>query len=81
MEAQTANRTGILTGPYAFAFSVCHYRPKADFFIWHSGSLHRFQFIVDRANQQLASFDPRRLTGVRVYREIAHEFSEGVLAI
>jgi len=41
-EPLTADRTGILPGPYAFAFSVCHYRLQADFFGWHRESLHQF---------------------------------------
>jgi hypothetical protein len=39
MESQVADRTGILPGPYAFAFPVCHYRPQADFFGWHRKNL------------------------------------------
>jgi len=42
-EAKTADRTGVVTGPYAFAFPVCHYRPETHFFGWHTESLHRFQ--------------------------------------
>ncbi len=32
---------------------------------------------VERASVELATYDPRRLTGVSVYREVAHEFSVG----
>jgi AAA domain-containing protein len=32
---------------------------------------------VEKANLELATYDPRRLTGVSVYREIEHEFSVG----
>jgi len=32
---------------------------------------------VEKANQQLVTYDPRRLTGVGVYREIEREFSVG----
>ena len=35
------------------------------------------QLIVVKANQELATYDPRRLTGVSVYREIEREFSVG----
>ena len=35
------------------------------------------QLTVEKANQELAIYDPRRLTGVSVYREIEHEFSAG----
>ena len=35
------------------------------------------QLTVERANGELASYDPRRLTGVSVYREIDREFSVG----
>ena len=35
-EAQAADRAGILAGPYAFAFPVCHYRPEANFFVEHT---------------------------------------------
>jgi conjugative relaxase-like TrwC/TraI family protein len=35
------------------------------------------QLTVEKANQELASYDPRRLTGVSVYREIEREFSLG----
>jgi hypothetical protein len=41
-ETQAADRTGIFTGPYAFALPARHYRPKADFFGGHCESLHRF---------------------------------------
>jgi hypothetical protein len=43
-KAQTANRAGILAGPYAFAFPACHYRFEADFICDHTESLHRFQW-------------------------------------
>ena len=39
-EGQTADRTDIVTSPYAFAFSACHYRSEADFFDRHTESLH-----------------------------------------
>jgi conjugative relaxase-like TrwC/TraI family protein len=32
---------------------------------------------VEKSSGELATYDPRRLTGVSVYREIAHEFSAG----
>jgi hypothetical protein len=32
---------------------------------------------VEKPNQELATYDPRRLTGVSVYREIEREFSQG----
>jgi ATP-dependent exoDNAse (exonuclease V) alpha subunit len=32
---------------------------------------------VEKVNQELATYDPRRLTGVSVYREIEREFSVG----
>jgi conjugative relaxase-like TrwC/TraI family protein len=32
---------------------------------------------VEKANQELATYDPRRLTGVSVYQEIQREFSVG----
>src|SRR5271157_956247 len=35
------------------------------------------QLTVEKANQELATYDPRRLTGVSVYREIEREFSAG----
>jgi hypothetical protein len=33
-EAQAADRTGVVTGPDALAFPVCHYCCQADFFGW-----------------------------------------------
>ncbi|MGA7566399.1 MAG: MobF family relaxase [Terriglobales bacterium] len=35
------------------------------------------QLTVEKANGELATYDPRRLTGVSVYREIDREFSVG----
>jgi conjugative relaxase-like TrwC/TraI family protein len=35
------------------------------------------QLTVEKANRELATYDPRRLTGVSVYREIEREFSVG----
>lgn len=35
------------------------------------------QVTVEKANNELATYDPRRLTGVSVYREIEREFSVG----
>jgi conjugative relaxase-like TrwC/TraI family protein len=35
------------------------------------------QLTVEKANKELATYDPRRLTGVSVYREIEREFSIG----
>src|ERR1019366_1246415 len=35
------------------------------------------QLTVEKPNQELATYDPRRLTGVSVYREIEREFSVG----
>jgi conjugative relaxase-like TrwC/TraI family protein len=32
---------------------------------------------VEKASGELAAYDPRRLTGVSVYREVVHEFSVG----
>jgi len=32
---------------------------------------------VEKSSGELATYDPRRLTGVSVYREIAHEFAAG----
>jgi conjugative relaxase-like TrwC/TraI family protein len=32
---------------------------------------------VERSTGELANYDPRRLTGVSVYREVAHDFSTG----
>jgi hypothetical protein len=32
---------------------------------------------VEQANGNVVTYDPRRLTGVSVYREVAHEFSVG----
>jgi conjugative relaxase-like TrwC/TraI family protein len=37
----------------------------------------RNQLTVEKANQEPATYDPRRLTGVSVYREIEREFSVG----
>ena len=33
--------------------------------------------VVEKANHELATYDPRRLTGVSVYREIGRDFSVG----
>jgi conjugative relaxase-like TrwC/TraI family protein len=35
------------------------------------------QLTVEKANRELATYDPRRLTGVSVYQEIQREFSVG----
>ena len=35
------------------------------------------QLTVEKANEELATYDPRRLTGVSVYQEIEREFSVG----
>jgi conjugative relaxase-like TrwC/TraI family protein len=35
------------------------------------------QLTVEKANNELATYDPRRLTGVSVYREIDRQFSAG----
>jgi hypothetical protein len=35
------------------------------------------QLTVEKANKELATYDPRRLTGVSVYREVEREFSVG----
>src|SRR5208282_4799625 len=35
------------------------------------------QLTVEKANKELATYDPRRLTGVSVYREIDRQFSVG----
>ena len=35
------------------------------------------QLTIEKANHELATYDPRRLTGVSVYREIEREFSVG----
>jgi conjugative relaxase-like TrwC/TraI family protein len=53
---------GIGAGAYA---SVVAINPAAN------------QLTVEKANQELAIYDPRRLTGVSVYREIKREFSAG----
>ncbi len=37
----------------------------------------RNQLTVEKSNEELATYDPRRLTGVSVYREIQREFSVG----
>jgi ATP-dependent exoDNAse (exonuclease V) alpha subunit len=54
--------TKIGTGAYA---SVVAINPAAN------------QLTVEKPNQELATYDPRRLTGVSVYREIEREFSVG----
>jgi ATP-dependent exoDNAse (exonuclease V) alpha subunit len=53
---------GIPAGTYA---SVVAINPAAN------------QLTVEKANQELATYDPRRLTGVSVYQEIDREFSVG----
>jgi ATP-dependent exoDNAse (exonuclease V) alpha subunit len=53
---------GIEAGTYA---SVVAINPAAN------------QLTVEKANQELAIYDPRRLTGVSVYRQIEREFSAG----
>jgi len=53
---------GIGAGAYA---SVVAINPAAN------------QLTVRKANQELATYDPRRLTGVSVYREMEREFSVG----
>src|SRR5205807_2562963 len=53
---------GIEAGAYA---SVVAINPAAN------------QLTVEKANQEVAIYDPRRLTGVSVYREIEREFSAG----
>ena len=53
---------GIEAGSYA---SVAAINPAAN------------QLTVEKANGELATYDPRRLTGVSVYREIEREFSVG----
>jgi ATP-dependent exoDNAse (exonuclease V) alpha subunit len=53
---------GIETAAYA---SVVAINPAAN------------QLTVEKANSQLATYDPRRLTGVSVYQEIEREFSVG----
>jgi ATP-dependent exoDNAse (exonuclease V) alpha subunit len=53
---------GIEAGAYALVVAV---DPAAN------------QLTVEKANQELATYDPRRLTGVSVYREIDREFSVG----
>jgi hypothetical protein len=53
---------GIGAGAYA---SVVAINPAAN------------ELTVAKANQELAIYDPRRLTGVSVYREIEREFSAG----
>ena len=53
---------GIEAGAYA---SVVAINPAAN------------QLTVEKANGELATYDPRRLTGVSVYREIEREFSVG----
>src|ERR1019366_6536054 len=53
---------GIGAGAYA---SVVAINPAAN------------QLTVQKASEELATYDPRRLTGVSVYREIEREFSVG----
>jgi len=53
---------GIASGAYATVVAI---NPSAN------------QLTVEKANQELATYDPRRLTGVSVYREIDSEFSLG----
>jgi ATP-dependent exoDNAse (exonuclease V) alpha subunit len=53
---------GIEAGSYA---SVAAINPAAN------------QLTVEKANGELATYDPRRLTGVSVYREIERKFSVG----
>lgn len=53
---------GIEAGAYA---SVVAINPAAN------------QLTVEKANEELATYDPRRLAGVSVYREIEREFSIG----
>jgi conjugative relaxase-like TrwC/TraI family protein len=53
---------GIEAGSYA---SVAAINPAAN------------QLTVEKANQELATYDPRRLTGVSVYQEIDRQFSVG----
>jgi ATP-dependent exoDNAse (exonuclease V) alpha subunit len=53
---------GIETAAYA---SVVAINPAAN------------QITVEKANSELATYDPRRLTGVSVYQEIEREFSVG----
>jgi conjugative relaxase-like TrwC/TraI family protein len=53
---------GIEAGAYA---SVLAINPSAN------------QLTIEKANHELATYDPRRLTGVSVYREIEREFSVG----
>ena len=53
---------GIGAGAYALVVAI---NPAAN------------QLTVEKGNQELATYDPRRLTGVSVYREIEREFSVG----
>jgi conjugative relaxase-like TrwC/TraI family protein len=57
-----SNASGIGAGAYA---SVVAIDPAAN------------QLTVEKANHELATYDPRRLTGVSVYQEIEREFSVG----
>jgi len=60
--ARGSKAIGIGAGTYA---SVVAINPPAN------------QLTVEKANQELATYDPRRLTGVSIYQEIKREFSVG----
>jgi conjugative relaxase-like TrwC/TraI family protein len=60
--ARGSKSIGIDAGSYA---SVATINPDAN------------QLTVEKTNGELATYDCRRLTGVSVYREIAHDFSVG----
>jgi ATP-dependent exoDNAse (exonuclease V) alpha subunit len=60
--ARGSKGTGIEAGEYGKVIGV---NPSANL------------LTVERASGELANYDPRRLTGVSVYREVAREFSVG----
>jgi conjugative relaxase-like TrwC/TraI family protein len=60
--ARGSKAIGIGAGAYATVVAI---NPAAN------------QLTVEKANQELATYDPRRLTGVSVYQEIDREFSVG----
>src|SRR5258708_6316375 len=69
-EAQTADRTDIVTRPNAFALSVCHQGPEADFFGWHAESLHRFQSCHKGGSFRLTHYPKARCTLPTLSKEL-----------
>lgn len=57
-----SNAAGIETGSYAIVTAI---NPSANL------------ITVEKQSGELATYDPRRLSGVSVYREVAHEFAVG----